>query len=206
MPENEQGVFVENGEIVVRVAHTIACSSKYQEGYANLIDALKKYGVTSDAFEFEREHLNKIINPMTRKRAETIANGIDTDDAVQYFKHKEIVATIWSILCLLVIPFVCVIIAASTNSLTSPSSDSTAFSINMSIWALIISIGIGWPISASLSFYYNVLKKKVAGDRSSRALMYIAMVIFISWIGAIVVYLNTDKLTHEEILSKVKVK
>lgn len=216
MPENEQGVFVEKGKVITRVTPEVARNPKYQEEYANLVGLLEKYGTKSEAFEFELERLNKAIDQAATE-ADTKAK--DTV-AARYFRKKEMTASIWSILCLLVIPLATTIIYAIINWAWASYSDngSAVSSIvtntslantlaNICLFLVsVVSIGIGWPVFASMSCYYSVLKKRVAGDRSSRALMYIAMVFFISWIGAIVVYLNTDKLTHEEILSKVKVK
>lgn len=217
MPENEQGVFVEKGKVITRVTPEVARNPKYQEEYANLVGLLEKYGTKSEAFEFELERLNKAID---QAATEADMNVKDTV-AARYFRKKEMTAAIWSALCLLVIPIVTVIIYAIINwasysdngsavslTVTNTSTDTLVNTlVNICIFLVsVVSIGVGWPVFASMSCYYSVLKKKVVGDRSSRALMYIAMVFFISWIGAIVVYLNTDKLTHEEILSKVKVK
>lgn len=205
MPEKEQGVFVEKGKVITRVTPEVARNPKYQEEYANLVGLLEKYGTKSEAFEFELERLNKAIDQAATEADMKVKDIV----AARYFMGKEITATIWSILCLLVIPIAAVIIYAIINWAIYSDNDSaiSATIANVCTFLVaVISIGVGWPVFASMSCYYSVLKKKVVGDRSSRALMYIAMVFFISWIGAIVVYLNTDKLTHEEILSKVKVK
>ena len=212
MPENEQGVFVEKGKVITRVTPEVARNPKYQEEYANLVGLLEKYGTKSEAFEFELERLNKAID---QAATEADMNVKDTV-AARYFRKKEMTASIWSALCLLVIPIAAVIIYAisdndsaisltATNTLTGTNTLGNTL-VNICIFLVMVAFGVGWPVFASMSCYYSVLKKKVVGDRSSRALMYIAMVFFISWIGAIVVYLNTYKLTHEEILSKVKVK